>query len=305
MALCSVKHMVMLARLPIAIGVLPTFFLGSLFALVNGNEFFLVNFLWGFIILFLIEIAAAYANDYFDYEGDKHNRQFGFSGGSGILQKYPHLLSVAKWSAVFLFSVSLILTLLMVWHFSFPFWVAGYILTAILFCWFYTAPPIKLAYRGLGELPHLLAGIMFPGWGYLILTGTLDWPLFIFALPFGFSGLTVILNFEIPDREADLNAKKSNLIVIMGRRFTFKVIFGLYLFVSLYFFGLGMTGFLENKINFYIVGLLSLLPAFFSLLGAMKTTEKREVATRYAITTAVSHFLSVFLIMGYFIYLLA
>jgi 1,4-dihydroxy-2-naphthoate octaprenyltransferase len=303
MTLGSVKQMVMLARLPIAIGVLPTFFLGSLFALITGNEFLWVNFLWGFLILFLIEIAAAYANDYFDYEGDKHNQQFGFSGGSGVLQKHPQLLPVAKWSAVFLFFISFVLTLLMVWHFSFPLWIVGYILTAILFCWFYTAPPIKLAYRGLGELPHMLAGIMFPGWGYIILTGTLDWSLLIFALPFGFSGLTVILNFEIPDREADLNAKKSNLIVIMGRRFTFKVIFGLYLLVSLYFFGLGLTGFLGEKINFYIIAVISLIPTFFSLLGAVKATREKESATRYTIRTAVSHFISVFLIMGYFLYL--
>jgi len=97
--------------------------------------------------------------------------------------------------------------------------------------------------------------------------------------------------------------KKSNIIVIMDRLFTFKVIFGLYRFVSLCFFGLVISGFLENKINFCIAGLLSLLPPFFSRLFAMKATEKREEVTRYAINTVVFNFLSVFLVMGYFIYL--
>ena len=61
-------QMVKLARLSIAIAVLPCFFLGMLFAMAVGAEFILENAAWGFTILFLIEIAAAYANDYFDYE---------------------------------------------------------------------------------------------------------------------------------------------------------------------------------------------------------------------------------------------
>ena len=149
----------------------------------------------------------------------------------------------------------------------------------------------------------MLAGIMFPGWGYLILTGTLDWDLLIFAVPFGFAGLTVIFNFEIPDREADQNAGKHNLIVSQGRRFTFRLVFMLYLLGALYFFGLAVTSWLSDTINFYVVALLSLIPVCVSLVPVMKPTEDKKMATQHTIRTAVFHFISTFLITGYFVYL--
>ena len=95
------SQIVKLARLSIAIAVLPCFFLGVLFAMAVGAEFILENVIWGFTILFLIEIAAAYANDYFDYEGDKYNKQFGFSGGSGVLLEHPELRMFAKWAGAY------------------------------------------------------------------------------------------------------------------------------------------------------------------------------------------------------------
>jgi 1,4-dihydroxy-2-naphthoate octaprenyltransferase len=218
-------QIIRLARMPIVLAVIPIFLIGVLFAIRSGASFSPINFLWGFGILFIIEIAAAFANDYYDYEADKHNRQFGFSGGSGVLLEYPELLPFAKWAAVTMFILSLLLTGLFIIAASLPLWAIAYIGVAVFFCWFYTAPPLRLVYRGLGEIPHLLAGIMFPGWGYLILTGTITPDLIIFAVPFGFLGLTVILNFEIPDMEADIHGGKRNLIVIKGRYFSFLLIF--------------------------------------------------------------------------------
>jgi 1,4-dihydroxy-2-naphthoate octaprenyltransferase len=98
------KQIIKLTRMPIVLAVLPIFFIGVLFALRSGASFSLVNFLWGFCILFIIEIAASFANDYYDYEADKNNRQFGFSGGSGVLLDYPELLPFAKWTSIMMFT---------------------------------------------------------------------------------------------------------------------------------------------------------------------------------------------------------
>ena len=236
------KQIFKLTRISIVLAVLPIFFLGVLFALINGVEFSKTKFLWGFIIIFLIEIGASFANDYFDYEADKYNKQFGFSGGSGVLLDYPELKPFAKWASIFLMISALILTVLFVWVMSLPIWVIGYICVAIFFCWFYTAFPLKFVYRGLGELPHFLAGIMFPGWGYLILKGTLDMSIILFAIPFGLLGLTVILNFEIPDLEADLSGGKKNLVVLKGRLFSFIIIMLLYALATTYYFILAFIG---------------------------------------------------------------
>jgi len=274
----------------IVLAVLPIFFLGTLFALITGAKFSLTNFLWGFIILFLIEIGASFANDYFDYEADKHNKQFGFSGGSGVLIEYPELIPFAKWASITLMTSALILTIIFVWISSLPIWVIGYIFVAIFFCWFYTAPPLKLVYRGFGELPHLLAGIMFPGWGYLILKGTIDMQLLLFAFPFGILGLTVILNFEIPDLEADISGGKKNLVVLKGRSFSFFIIMLLYVLAASYFFILTISGWNSEKFNFLVITIFLLIPIFTSFIAVIKKPQIREKATKYAILNAISGF---------------
>jgi 1,4-dihydroxy-2-naphthoate octaprenyltransferase len=289
-------QIVKLARIPIVLAVIPIFLIGVLFALRTGAEFSLLNFLWGFIILFIIEIAASFANDYFDYEADKHNKQFGFSGGSGVLLEYPELLPFAKWSSICLFISAILLTIGFVIISSFALWAILYIGIAVFFCWFYTAPPLRFVYRGLGELPHLLAGIMFPGWGYFILTGTITYDLLIFALPFGLLGLTVILNFEIPDMEADIHGGKRNLIVRTGRFFSFVTIMILYLATGVFFLVLTLTSWLKSTLNLWAITLVAWIPLAVSLIPVIKKIVHRDTATKYAVRNAIAGFLSVSII---------
>ena len=297
------KQIFRLTRMSIVLAVLPIFFLGSLFALINGVEFSITIFLWGFLILFLIEIGASFANDYFDYEADKYNKQFGFSGGSGILIESPELIPFAKRASILLFLSAFILTIIFVWLASLPIWVIGYISVAIFFCWFYTAPPLKLVYRGFGEIPHFLAGIMFPGWGYLILTKTIDISIILFAIPFGLLGLTVILNFEIPDLEADVSGGKKNLIVLKGRSFSFFIIMLIYAFATFYFFVLAYSGWNSDKFNFLFIAFLLIIPTIMSFIAVIKKPVFREKATRYAIFNAVTGFSVTFIIALYLVFL--
>jgi len=290
-------QVVKLARMPIVLAVIPIFLIGILFALRTGVEFSLLNFLWGFSILFIIEIAASFANDYFDYEADKHNKQFGFSGGSGVLLAYPELLPFAKWSSILMFLSALFLTSAFVVIRSFPLWGIGYIGIAVFFCWFYTAPPLRFVYRGLGELPHMLAGVMFPGWGYFILTGALSFDLLIFAIPFGLLGLSVILNFEIPDMEADIHGGKRNLIVRKGRFFSFVAIMTLYLVAAIYFLVLSFTSWFNVQIKLWAITIITCVPFLVSVIPVMKKIVQPKQATKYAIRNAITGFLVVILIM--------
>jgi 1,4-dihydroxy-2-naphthoate octaprenyltransferase len=291
------RQIVRLTRMPIVLAVVPVFLVGVIFALRMGAAFSLVHFLWGFGILFFIEIAASFANDYFDYEADKHNKQFGFSGGSGVLLNYPELLPFAKWASVIMFISAIVLTGIFVVISSFPLWGIGYIGLAVFFCWFYTAPPLRLVYRGLGELPHFLAGVMFPGWGYFILTGMITVDLLIFAVPFGLLGLTVILNFEIPDMEADINGGKRNLIVMKGRYFSFKIIFLLYLITFIYFFILAGLQWFKDIMNPWLITLIAFVPVCISFISIIKKAVQRDIATKFAIRNVIAGFLSSFLIM--------
>jgi 1,4-dihydroxy-2-naphthoate octaprenyltransferase len=284
--------------MPIVFAVIPLFLIGVLFALRTGADFSLGNFLLGFCILFIIEIAASFANDYFDYEADKHNKQIGFSGGSGVLLEYPELLPFAKWASVCMFLLALLLTGFFIIISSIPFWALGYIGVAVFFCWFYTAPPLSFVYRGLGEIPHMLAGVMFPGWGYLILTGTISLEVLVFSIPFGLLGLTVILNFEIPDMEADINGGKRNLIVRKGRYFSFTAVMILYLAAVIFFLVFSYTAWLTIPINLWAITLVTCIPLFISIVPVLKKIVQPALATKFAIRNAIAGFLAIIIITG-------
>ena len=217
-------QMIKLTRAHIGIAVIPTFLLGYLFALILGFEFNIIIFLWGFFIIFLIYASASYINDYYDFEADKYNRQFGFSGGSGVLQKYPQLKQITKLLAAGFIILSLILTFILALTTFIPLWSVGFIAIGAFFSWFYSAPPIRLSYRGMSEFPHFIAGLMNAGWGYMPLTGNIDLTLVIFAFPISLHLLNVILIFEIPDREADIHGGKRNFIVRRGRQKSYLLI---------------------------------------------------------------------------------
>jgi 1,4-dihydroxy-2-naphthoate polyprenyltransferase len=302
--LTTLLQMVKLTRAHIGIAVLPSFILGSLFAVLLGNEFNTLIFIWGFIIIFLMYSAASYINDYYDFEADKYNRQFGFSGGSGVLQQYPHLKNVTKNTALAFIFLSLILTVLLAWMSFLSYWIIGYIGIAAFFIWFYSAPPIRLSYRNMSEIPHFIAGIMNTCWGYILLTGRIDASIIIFAIPLSLHLLNVILIFEIPDREADIFGGKKNIIVNYGRQKSFLLISIIFWLSNLYFLLLAITGWYSHIINFWYITILSLIPSFLSTYTYVKKPLAQHNATRYAIKNAISIMFFSNILLIYFIYLL-
>ena len=303
MIIINIIQMVKLTRAHIGIAVLPSFWLGSLFALVLGYEFNLFIFLMGFIIIFLLYSSASYINDYYDYDADKYNRQFGFSGGSGVLQKFPELKEPTRYLAFVFVALSLILTIILAFITFIPLWSIGFIGIGAFFSWYYSAPPIRLSYRGVGELPHFIAGLMNAAWGYMLITGTIDIVLIIFAIPLSLHLLNVILIFEIPDREADIHGGKSNFIVNYGRNKSFFIICIIFWFTTIYLFGLAFLEWYSTSINFYLLAILSFIPSTISTIIYLKKPVEQSIATKYAIKTALSLFVFSIAMLVYFIYL--
>ncbi len=293
--------MVKLTRAHIGIAVLPSFWLGSLFAMVLGYQFNIVTFLWGFLIIFLIYASAAYINDYYDFEADKNNRQFGFSGGSGVLIKYPELKSITKWLAILFISLSLFFTFILSLISIIPIWSIIYIAIGGFFSWFYSAPPIRLSYRGMSEFPHFLAGLMNAGWGYLLIAGVIDLPLIVFSIPLSLHLLNVILIFEIPDREADIMGGKKNYIVNKGRPRSYLLISIIFWITSFYFLILAIISWYAEFINFWFLSLVSMIPSFVSTYIYFKKPIEQKIATKFAIKSALSLFGVSILMLIYFI----
>ncbi|MDO9596914.1 MAG: NAD(P)H-dependent oxidoreductase [Azoarcus sp.] len=172
----------------------------------------------GYALLFFAEAATVFINEWFDYDSDRRNTRFGpFNGGSrvlvdGDLGLRELQLGVVASAMVAFACIGLILDRLA----SLPLLA---VLGAILVLGpGYTAPPLKLAWRGLGELDvaltHSLVVILL---GYLLQGGgwadAFPWlvsvPLFVAVLP------AIILS-GIPDLEADRAAGKATLAVRLG-----------------------------------------------------------------------------------------
>jgi 1,4-dihydroxy-2-naphthoate octaprenyltransferase len=93
----------------------------------------------------------------------------------------------------------------------------GAIGVAIAF--FYHAPPLRLSYRGLGEIAVALAyGPLIASGAYLVQRGTVSPALILMSLPLGLLIAGFLWINEFPDYDADRMAGKRTLVVRLGRR---------------------------------------------------------------------------------------
>jgi 1,4-dihydroxy-2-naphthoate octaprenyltransferase len=85
--------------------------------------------------------------------------------------------------------------------------------------YFYTAPPVKYGYVGLGELSQLVNFSLTIGLGaYYVQAGRLSWEAAFAVLPLGFMMFSMITVNEIPDAQEDDRGGKRTLVVRFGAR---------------------------------------------------------------------------------------
>lgn len=273
-------QIIKLGRLKFLIGGFILFSFGSLLALLSNAKFILQKFLLGYAILFMAQLSVSYSNDYFDVDVDRYNIPTAFSGGSGILQENPELREFARWFAITLMGISVILGIIFTVLFSYSVLFLIFVIFGNLLGWYYTAPPLKLVYRRYSEIVTVIINLIIPAMGYFVLKGGFDTLFLIFILPLTLYGVDFIVNVEIPDMEGDRIGNKNTLVVRRGRRFSFIVIaFSLFL-TTLYFLILSAINLSPILIDFRLITLFSLLPLSLGFLGLVKRSIDRDLATR-------------------------
>jgi len=221
-----------------------------------------------------VHLGANLANDYFDYRTGCDNQNpepTQFSGGSRVIQ--DGLVSsraiIAASAAFFMAGAALGLYLnsLVPGNAVILIGIAG-----IAGGLFYTALPVKLSYRGLGEVtvffcfgPLLVAG------SYLVQTGRLDSYAFAVSVPAGLLVLAILLVNEVLDVGWDRKGGKRTLVVALGRERGYRLF--LFTYVAAYvYIGIGIA------LEFYQpVAALSALPL---LLGYRRLVPGRALETR-------------------------
>jgi len=281
------------------------FLLGTLFAVISGATFDVFRFIFGYTIVFTAVLAASYSNNYFDVTTDKYSTQTAFSGGSKILVEHPEFLRLAKWIAIGLFGLSILLGFLFMVVFSYTITLPVLVILGNILGWFYTAPPIKLVYRGLGEISTMIAaGFLIPGTGYFVAMGQIDSSFVVLAIPFLIYGFAFSINFEIPDINVDLRGNKKTLIVRKGQRFGFVLTILLLFLATLSFLVIAQLRLIPGVINFWLITLLSLIPLSFTIRNLVKYNTAQTFATKLVTSNVSSMFFLIIIINGYFLFLI-
>ncbi|NLD46747.1 MAG: prenyltransferase [Clostridiaceae bacterium] len=179
-------------------------------------------FLISLIGIYLLEIGKNAVNEVMDYLTGvdrfvSPDKRTPFSGGKKTI--VDNKLTVLETVIIAILTIAggcVIGIYLMIFREPLIFFIG---ILGVFFSIFYSLPPFKFAYRGLGELvvgltfgPLILSGM------YLILTGTLDIFAIAVSLPIGFLIANVLWINQYPDYEADLQGNKRNWVVRMGKK---------------------------------------------------------------------------------------
>jgi 1,4-dihydroxy-2-naphthoate polyprenyltransferase len=201
------------STIPMAVG-------GALAYGLNGH-FNWYWFLVGVAGVYFIEIGKNAANDLFDYKSGVDlmvapDKITPFSGGKRAIVDGNLTIKEAALITVFTLAAGAVIGLyIAVFREPAILWIGC---TGLFFAAAYSIPPFKLAYRGLGEiLVGITFGPLIVSGTYLVQTHTLNPIVFLASLPIGFLIANVLWINQYPDYEADLQGKKLNQVVRIGK----------------------------------------------------------------------------------------
>jgi 1,4-dihydroxy-2-naphthoate octaprenyltransferase len=276
--------------------------LGGMIAWTTDEKFLPGYFLLVMLGLILNHMALNMTDDYYDFRhlvdvfaADGKNP---YTGGSGLLSS--GLIQPQKMRQVFItfyiiaISIGVFLGIM-----------RGALVLLLLvigfFCaYFYTAPPIRFGYRGVGELAQLLC--FGPGIGigaYYVQAQRISWEAFWGTLPFGIMLFSMITINEIPDYSEDRKGGKLNLVARFGRET------GVWLFIVslLSAYAVILVGVILGRIP--VLGMISLLtlPIAYKAISILRAyyQEPIKMAPANLGMICAHNFTAILLAFAYFI----
>jgi 1,4-dihydroxy-2-naphthoate octaprenyltransferase len=206
---------------------------GVSIAFGSGEPLDFTSLGFSFSAMLFVSISVHYTNEYTDYQTDALTVKTAYSGGSGVLPKgiVPRTLAIQAAGTTLILGVSV---QLLASYFGLHSWSA-----MVLLCigaiggWMYSLPPVKLAWRGWGELDNALLGAnVLPVYGYIGVSGRFEVWVMAACLPFTLLAFNNLLAVTWPDREADARVGKRTL----ATRWSIKQLRWLYGIVAIFSF---------------------------------------------------------------------
>ncbi|HEX9972208.1 MAG TPA: prenyltransferase [bacterium] len=219
-------NMMQMARAPFLSSIISPLIAGTLLAIAINNSVNILGFLFVLIMGIGLHVATNVYNDIYDtLQGtDRINvHRNEFSGGSGILLDHPEMLPKMYNLARAGLIMALIATVALMFVVEKSLWIhlwSLYFMSAF-FSKSYTAAPIKVAYRGFGEI-----SVWFAFGPMAILVAAVSQnvglhPIILTAMPAtGISTLSILLLGQLIDLDADKATGKWGVAARLGTKAT-------------------------------------------------------------------------------------
>ena len=194
--------------------------LGAAFAWFRTGQFNATLFVLTLLGGILCQAGANVANDYFDHRSsdDVINKEFArpFTGGSRVIQRGLLTAKQMFFYAMFLFLFGSLIGVYLVYRSGYGLLLLGFF--GIFTGYFYTAPPIALVNRGVGEIViGLDFGVFMTLGAFYIQTGYFTWECLLVSLPVAVLIALVVFINQFQDMKADAAVGKNHWVVRIGR----------------------------------------------------------------------------------------
>ncbi|MBU0656930.1 MAG: prenyltransferase [Gammaproteobacteria bacterium] len=185
----------------------------------RGGNVSLVLLLLTLLATALVHAGVNVLNDYYDDENgtDARNTQriFPFTGGSRFIQNGVLSKGETVLFGALLLSAAILLGIGLAWISGTGLLWIG--VAGVLVGWGYSAPPLRLNSRGLGEPAVALGfGILTPLGAWFVQTGEMDSYPVLISLPVALLVMNILFINQFPDHQADAASGKHHWVVRMG-----------------------------------------------------------------------------------------
>lgn len=266
-------------RAPFLTATLIPVILGTAVAWARTSNFSFFYFFLTLIAALFLHMGTNVANDYFDHisKNDDQNTEYirPFSGGSRMIQDKKLSAKAVLIGSLIFFGAGSLIGLYIASQIGWQILTLGII--GVISGFFYSAPPFKLAGRGIGEiLVGLNFGILMSLGAYFVQTRAWSIEAAVIAIPVSLLIAAVLYINEFPDYTADKAVGKNTLVVRLAKE---KAVWGYQALMLLTYIILG-AGVATNSITpFAILGIFTLPRA----LRAIRIAKQNYNNTLYLI----------------------
>jgi 1,4-dihydroxy-2-naphthoate octaprenyltransferase len=274
---------------------------GSTLGFAVSGEFSVVLFLLALFGMVFLQGGSNIINDYFDHisGNDPANKNpTPFSGGSRVIQHGLMSPRAAFCEGVILLAAAGVLGIIII-ILTRSVFILSIGIIGVLGAFFYSARPIKLCYRTLGEITiAFLFGILPVTGSYFLQSGVVDYHVIPAAVIMSLLIFLIILVNEFPDVEPDAAVEKKTIVVRFGVSFSAAV----YRVALILTYLTAVASFFDRVMFYPAVAYLFTLPLGIKIFRLANKEQLVKDVTVNALTVRIHILGAVALTAGFIIY---